>query len=250
MAMSKQSTTSSSLDREFSDGWMDHPFIDWLTANKHILLWGLVGLFAALLISYRYLSVSNLNAENDFMQAEIAFQKIKQETGTDSTAIASRLQELTAIMARHPELHAKYDGSLAQMLLIQDQVSEAKALAQSTFKRVRPDQLTPYEEYAKTSLLIAEGLYAEALQHSLQLQTQLQEQPSTSGTTLPIYNLVRLALLYQQLGQKHEELAAWDALLQQTEDQVQTVLTTYQLFQVGHTSLGHYIAERKKTLEG
>ncbi len=244
MAMSKQSTPSS-LDREFSDGWMDHPFIDWLTANKQILLWGLVGLFAALLISYRYLSVRNLNAENDFMQAEMAFQKIQQ--GTDS-ATTARLQELTTIMARHPELHAKYDGALAQMLLIQGQIPEAKALAQSTFKRVRPDQLAPYEEYAKTSLLIGEGLYAEALQHSLQLQTQLQEQPAAASTILPVYNLVRLALLYQQLGQKHEESAAWDALLQYTEDQVQTVLTTYQLFQVGHTSLGHYIAERKQAL--
>lgn len=244
--MSKQSTTSSSLDSEFSDGWMDHPFIDWLTANKQILLWGLVGLFAALLISYRYLSVSNLNAESDFMQAEITFQQIQQ--GTDPAATASRLQELTTLMARHPELHAKYDGSLAQMLLIQGQIPEAKALAQSTFKRVRPDQLAPYEEYAKTSLLIGEGLYAEALQHSLQLQTQLQEQPATASVTLPIYNLVRLAFLYQQLGQKHEELATWDALMQQTEDQVQTVLTTYQLFQIGHTSLGHYIAERKEAL--
>lgn len=245
--MSKQSTAHSSLDRELSDGWMDHPFIDWLIANKQVILWALIGLFATLLISYRYLSARSLHAESDFMQAEIVFQQIEQ--GTDPSATTSRLQELATFMSRYPELQAKYDGSLAQILLIQGRVAEAKAFAQSTFKRVRPDQLAPYEEYAKTSLLIAEGLYTEALQHTLQLQAQLKEKPETASTTLPLYNLVRLAFLYQQLGQKQEESAAWDALLKQTEDQIETVLTVNQLFQAGHTSLGYYITERKKALE-
>lgn len=246
--MSKQ-TIPSLNSRSFSEEWMDHPWVEWLSSNKQVVLWGLVGLFAVLLLSYRLLSVQTLNAEHDFFQAQNAFNQL-QQMPQNQVASSTAFQDLKEIMAKHPELHAKYDGALAQLMLIENNLPEAKAFAQSTFERVRPDQLGLYENYAKTSLLIGEGKYPEALQGAFLLQAQLDKKldKTSADQTLYTFNLLRLASLYQQLGHEQEELATWDTLLNWTEGNVQAVLTTYELFKDGRASLGQYIDQRKKTL--
>lgn len=224
---------------------MDHPLVEWISTNRKVLLWGLLGLFAALILSYRLISARTLNAETDYFRAEIAFQEL-QKTPNNKEKSASYIKELTAIMERRPELHAKYDGALAQYFIIENQPEEAEKFARSTFKRIKPDQLQLFESYANASLLITQGLYQEALQNSLQLQTQLAENSSEiSKETLKIYNLLRLAILHQQLGQKEQELAAWEILLNQAEKNTDAFIPIYQLFKTGQTSLGQYIDERK-----
>lgn len=243
--MNKHSTSSPFNSQDFSDGWMDHPLVEWISTNRKVLLWGLLGLFAALILSYRLISARTLNAETDYFRAEIAFQEL-QKTPNNKEKSASYIKELTAIMERRPELHAKYDGALAQYFIIENQPEEAEKFARSTFKRIKPDQLQLFESYANASLLITQGLYQEALQNSLQLQTQLAENSSEiSKETLKIYNLLRLAILHQQLGQKEQELAAWEILLNQAEKNTDAFIPIYQLFKTGQTSLGQYIDERK-----
>ncbi|MBA2368541.1 MAG: hypothetical protein H0V82_05915 [Candidatus Protochlamydia sp.] len=243
--MNKHSTSSPFNSQDFSDGWMDHPLVEWISTNRKILLWGLLGLFAAIFLSYRLISARTLKAESDYFRAEIAFQEL-QKTIQNKEKSAAYVNELTSIMERRPELHAKYDGALAQYFIIENQPEAAEKFARSTFSRIKPDQLKLFESYANTSLLITQGLYQEALQRSMQLQTQLAviSQDKFKGT-LEIYNLLRVAILHQQLGQKEDELAAWETLLAQAEENTDTFLPIYQSFKSGQTTLGQYIDERK-----
>ncbi|WP_075883718.1 tetratricopeptide repeat protein [Candidatus Protochlamydia sp. W-9] len=242
--MNKKTTFSPFQSPSLSDDWVDHPLILWISDRKHFFLWGLLGLFAALLFIYRFLSLQTLNAENDFIQAANAFQQIEQNTSS-SDIKKTHIQELLAIMARHPELHAKYDGVLAQYFIIQNQPSEAKQLAKSTFERVKPDQLNLYVNYAKTSLLISEGSYKEALMQANDLQKQLSLIPE--NVVLSVYNLIRLALLHEQLNQASEAVAIWDQLiaLNRNKDFSEAELITTKLFQAGQINLEQFVEGRK-----
>ena len=243
--MNKHSTSSPFNSQDFSDGWMDHPFVEWISSNRKVLLWGLLGVFAALILSYRLISVRTLNAESDYFRAENTFQEI-QKNPENKEKNAQNLKELTLIMERRPELHAKYDGALAQYFIIENQPEEAEKFARSTFKRIKSDQLQLFESYANSSLLISKVLYQEALENSLKLQTRLSENSSEiSKETLKIYNLLRLAVLHQQIGQKEQELAAWDRLLAQAEENSEAFLPVYKLFTSGQASLGQYIDARR-----
>ncbi|WP_154017811.1 hypothetical protein [Candidatus Protochlamydia phocaeensis] len=247
--MTKQSIGSPQLNSsDFSEGWMDHPFVEWLSAYKQYLIGGCVGLFALLVLAYRLLSTQTLQAEKDFFQAQADFLQFQQNQ--DPSANPTLLKELKDIMARHPELHAKYDGALAQTLLIEGNPSEAKPFAQSSFQRTRPDRLEFYQDYAKTSLLIGEGLYSDALAQAKQLKDKMDQQTDSEafGQTLYTFNLIRLAMLYQQLNQSQQESEAWAALQNQAEKHLVDVLPVYQLFKTGQTSLNHYIDERKQAL--
>jgi hypothetical protein len=150
-------------------------------------------------------------------------------------------------MSRHPELHAKYDGALAQYFIIHNQIAEAKPLAEATFKRVKPDQLNLYESYAKATLLISEGSYQQALLATNELQKQLASQPQQTDMILSVYNLIRSALLHEQLNQTNEAATRWDILLNQSQQNPEIALITAQLFQTGQMNLEQFIKGRKAT---
>ena len=141
--MTKHSTSSSFNSQDFLEEWLEHPAIEWISANRKTLLWSLFSLFAVLILAYRVLAWQNTRSEEDYFRANFLFQEIQNSSSkNDKTA---PLQELAAIMQRRPELQAKYDGSLAQMLIIENSPSQAIEFAKPTFKRVRPDRLYPFE---------------------------------------------------------------------------------------------------------
>src|SRR5262249_36112881 len=148
----------------FDEDWASHPAIEWLSAHKNLLLWAVVGLIVALIVASRLVTWRHLDAEKDFFQAQTAFTQFEQAAGntTDGTAAAD-LEQLQAIMQRHPELKAKYEGALAQTLLVIGQVPQAQTYIEDTFKRTRSDHLQLYQNYTKASVLINQGQYADAL---------------------------------------------------------------------------------------
>lgn len=240
--MSKQSKNPIIQTVNFSDSWTDGPFVEWIANYKKILALGGVALFAGLIIAFRLLTVSNLNTEGDYFRAQAIFSKFQEDYADNK----EDLNELEAIIRRHPELQAKYDGPIAQTLLIEGDIPKAKVFADLTFNRTRADHLALFEEYAKTSLIIGEGNYSEGLQQASQLKAKMESSENNlTHSTLYAFNLIRLALLNQQLGLKDAELEAW-AAVQNLGENSKDAMTAVGLFNAGNASLNQYILQRKE----
>lgn len=247
--MTKSSPSQKNHDIKFQDDWTSHPAIEWITANKSIFIWIFCGLIAALLLASRLITWRTLDAEKDLFQAQTSFTQFEEAAtspGKEEEATAS-LQELRVIMNRHPELQAKYDGALAQTLLVTGEISEAEGYINAIFNRTNNDQLSLYRLYTQGSVLVAQALFSEALQNAQQLKSNLEQLGKERMPTLYLFNLVRLGLLYQQTGDGSNELKAWKELQNQDLDS-KALLALGQAFQVGAVSLDQYIQERNKNL--
>jgi tetratricopeptide (TPR) repeat protein len=250
--MGKTSRPSSLNIIDASDEWTSHPAVEWLSANKQIILWGFLALLLLLIGAYRFISHSNHQAENDYYRAETVFAQFQKETfGGNEESAAASLKELEAIIERHPELKAKYEGQLAQDLLIAGKAVQATPLAEEVFKRTLADAIQLYQDYSVATLLISENQYEKALQQTQQLQQHLSQFVNEkSFENLFAYNFLRLAMLHQQLGHSEEELKVWETI-ESLPINLKNVLesTQGQTFNQGKGSLADYINQRKKALK-
>ena len=246
--MTKTSKMSTLKNLDLADDWTSHPAAEWLMSHKQIFLWGFIGLLVLLIAASRFAVMRTVNAEKDFFQAQAAFTQFQKEgASSDHSAALGELEQLDAIMKSHPEIQPKYEGPLAQTLLISGNIPQARQFADDIFKRTQPDYLQLYQDYTRTSLLIGEGRYEEALPQALQLKETLDKQEFSENPILYIYNLIRLGMIYQQTGQPKEELNAWDQLESQP-GRLEAVLAANKTLRIGQTSLKEYIEQRRKAL--
>ncbi len=240
---------------------------EWLARYGKTIIYGLVAFVAILILVYRLSTGHAVKAEQEYFQAANDYALFTQEGPTkDSPNTNDAFQRLLTIMARHPELHAAYDGALAQTLLNRGQLAEAKPLAIATLERTKSDDLPMYSQYASASLLISEERYQEALDKSQALQQQMIEtigrqpvaQERSFGDELFAFNLLRIAMLEQQLGDTQAELKTWHiwkqyAALEAAKDlpakvDAQAFRTVIQQLAIGTLALPDYIAYREKVL--
>lgn len=222
-----------------------HPMLEWFSTNKKFLLWGFLGLLILLFTVHRLVAVKTVNAEKDFFHAQTIFTKLQKEAfSSASNAVLADTDQLEVIMKRHPEIKPKYDGFLAETLLMTGNVAQSEKLAEDVFERVQLEDLQFYKEFSRISFLIGNRQYAEALQPTEQLKLALDQLEKTRPV-LYTFNLIRLALLYQQLGQIQEEMSAWNELQLQIASS-EAFSEINHLFKVGQASLNQYIEERKE----
>ena len=244
--MNKTSPLGKNL--HLDEDWLNHPAIEWLSSHKKMILSIFLGLLFLLILAYRFTAIRTLNAEKDFFQAETIFNRLQQTKAfSQDPSSTSELEQLIGIMQRYPELKAKYEGPLAQTLLINGLFSPAQQFADDIFKRTQSNHLQPYQSFSQITFLIDEGQYSDALQQSIQLKSTLDQLGEQIHPLLSTFNLIRLAILYQKTGQQEEERQAWEQLENQPESLKKT-LATNQLFKSGQVSLENYIEERKKAL--
>lgn len=225
---------------DFDQDWMSHPIVEWLSSHKKLLLGSFFAVLIVLIVTYRLLAIRTLNAETDFFQAQTLFTKF-QQAEVPSQDASSELKQLDVLMQRYPELKPKYEGSLAQTLLISGQASQARTFADDIFQRTESDRLQPYQYYSHISLLIAAGNYSEALQKSEQLKLAL-EKSTEDLSFLYFFNLIRLAMLYQEAGEGEKEWKTWEQVMQPKYENLRTAAN--QVLQLGQASLNQYIEER------
>ena len=254
--MNKSSPTPSLNHPPLDEDWSSHPAVEWLFARKNLFLGVFLFLIAILLIASRLISWRTQEAEKDFFQAQTNFTQFEQDAATPHSSIATtNLEQLQEIMKRHPELKAKYEGSLAQTLLITKETALAQPFIDDIFTRTQPDHLELYKNYTQTSLLIGQGKYGDALQNAIQLKSTLDQQQNqqenqqekSKNSVLYFFNLVRMAILYEQLGQPQEELKTWNEIQNQM-GRSPVLLSANGAYQVGNVSLEQYIEERKHSL--
>ena len=197
---------------ELSDSMADHPAVQWISQNGKMLLYALLGLIAcALLISK--LTNRNGGTVADYTAAETAYNKFVKES--DPTVRTQEFEKLSTLLKKYPELLPKYEGQLAQLLLLRGNLPLASQYAQGTIKRTAVDHLEPFNKYTKTTLLIGDKNWEGALKEAQDLKIQLEKAPIEEvdvrefGQTLYLYNLIRIAMMQQALGKIGEEQKTW-----------------------------------------
>lgn len=253
--MKKQHTSQINATLETFDmpeSWMENRLIQWLMQYGRYILFALLGLIAAAGILYRWNAKGNQQAEVDFLNAEKYFATFQGsgKAGKEAIPLAERddaLQHLRKILQRHPELHAKYDGLIAQTLLVRNDVNGAKEFADLAIARTASENSPFYTDYAQTTLIIASGQYEEALNHSLALDKLMEEGTANSeiqsfGNPLFALNFLRIGILQQQLGLSNEERATWQKWQELKENNA--LFASWNQIAEGQISLANYIETR------
>lgn len=236
------------LQSSFSDMLAEHPLIHWISDNGRTLSYLLLGSLCFIYFLYHLLGGSTSYPEKDFFQANRDLTNLQSEPNSNERQKA--LESLTRLLKKHPELQAEYDGIIAQDLLNHGEVQGALPYAQRNLDRVRGDHVTLYINYAKTTLLMGNKSYDDALKQALDLKQQILDYRketglATSGQLLYAFNLLRLATLSQQMENKTLELTSWQEL-QSLDFKILEAIGP--VFQEGHLTLQDYIRMRMKAL--
>lgn len=205
----------------WSEQIQQHSSFQWIVNYGSYLMIAAIILIAILLFFYRTSDQYSATAESDYMTAAQNFSRFQKEVaqGANREVVEGKnFKELRQVINRRPELHAKYDGAMAQLLILLGASDLAEEYAQLALARTSADALPDYSDYSQATLLIVQEKPAEALAQAQNLkerlleQTSLQEESRNFGDLLYGYNLLRLALLHQQQGNREEEYAYWNEL--------------------------------------
>lgn len=197
-------------------------------------------LIVILAVTLRISSSKQSKGELDFSKAALLSSQLNGNPET--------VEQLRALIKRHPELKSKYQGMLAHSELKTDPDPTVVELAEglinsNTLYEEHPD-LLPLKEFSTISLAITDGQLDQALERSLRLQRTLEEEDRLDY--LLTLNTLRIASLYRQTQNETEEEAWLSQLQQQLIKQPQQISVH---FQAGSLSLRDYIQQRKEQLQ-
>ena len=234
----------------FAEVLEESNFVHWCLENGRILILGFLSVIAMFLVGYRVSYGSMMKSEINYINAENNYQRfISEKNETQGQEI---LTNLSAIMANHPELYAKYDGHIAQKLIIEGNISESLPYANRAIDRTEAENAPLYSDYSKTAILIAEKKYEEALKNALDLKQLLLKNEFVMSIESPegilfAFNLLRIGMLQQQLKLESAELATWNEwkAAKISNEAFQKLANN---FNVGQINLTNYIEAREQTL--
>lgn len=192
---------------------------EWISGHSKLILISFLTLIALSFCIYLVQSSLGGGSRLGRLETERAFQSW---ISSDSSG-AAEWKELEKPLHRYPDLEAKFGAQIAQKLLAMGDIKKGEAYAKAVLKRAA-DLNTPfYSAFSNNTLAIASGKYREALAASEALKIQMLQDDAfwegrdkivRSGAALYAYNLLRIAMLYQRLGEKEAELQAWEELVQ------------------------------------
>ncbi len=234
----------------FAEILEENNFVHWFLENGKVLILGFLIVIAMFLVGYRITYGSMMKSEVNYINAENNYQRFMSEKS--ETKSQEALMNLSAIMSNYPELYAKYDGLIAQKLIVEGNISESLPFANRAIDRTQSENTPLYSEYSKTALLIAEKKYEEALKNALELKQQLLKNEFVMSIESPegilfAFNLLRIGMLQQQMKLESAELATWNEwkAAKISNEAFQKLANN---FNVGQINLTNYIDAREKTL--
>lgn len=240
----------------------DNAFLQWVTDHGKTLIYVFLALLAFIFLFFRLTSGSKSKAESDYFNASNDFALFQRLSSEDNRAGAQEaLERLAAIIQSHPELHAQYDGIIAQTLINQGNNIEAKRYSISTLKRISQDNLPYYEAYATNTLLISDKKYSDALAQAIDLKQKMiqivesakSETQNDFGSMLFALNLFRIGMLQQQMENRNEELKTWQEWDHYINSQKPISSVAFSILNQqiadGKITLADYIEQRQKFLK-
>lgn len=246
--MKKQETASAHSSGNYMNSAFleENPLIQWLSEKGIQLLWIFLGLLALFILIAFFYSGRERDSEGTYLKADREFIQF----ASPSITLEERQQsfdKLQAILEKYPELHAKYDGLIAQTFLIKGQSQEALSFADKALNRTKAEIAPFYSLFAENTLLISQGKYEEALNYSKSLQANLENTSVGEEETLKVFNLFRIGILQEKLNLKSEEKKTWSQLKEMLlQENFSLVLTP---FQEGAITLMDYIKAREAALK-
>lgn len=257
MKKNSQPDTTTFIDKpDLADTLEENASIKWIVDNASTIFFVSIGLIALLSLVYRFAFADFVKSEEDFITADTTYQQFQKAKEPEKKL--ELLSRLNTLINRHPELHAKYDGLIAQTLINQGSFAEALPFANLAIERTETENAPFYTSFAKSTLLIAESRYEDALTETAQLSSlltehlkkQKSEKHLSSVNVLFAYNLLRMGMLQQQLNLKDQELKTWTEWKRLANEannaDVFQKLNSY--FQDGKVNLNNYIETREKLL--
>ncbi len=182
----------------------EHKYLEFLRKHWSKLLLGFLAVASIAAWSERFFSANHIQSQQDFLIGNQIFERFQKG---EPLAVES-IETTEKILARHPELHPKYDPMLAMTYFAQRNPSKGLPYAKSTLEHVTKELPSHYKSFANTSLLIAEKKYPEAYEAAQSLHAQLKSNEANS--TLYVMNLLRLVSLEMEMGKQQSE--AWNEL--------------------------------------
>ncbi|MBS0615185.1 MAG: hypothetical protein JSR58_01365 [Verrucomicrobia bacterium] len=239
-------------------GFIKEQTIQWLKNHQYLFAAGCGALVILLFAAGRFLGWFQGGGAADFVSVDATYRK--WDGGKET------LSKLEKILRRHPELHVKYDGAIAQKLLSSSQSGLAQAYAHAAIKRM--GTFSPYyTDFSSASLLIAGGKLEDALAAAKKLKIQMENDEAfwqkrspivSHGSILYAYNLVRIAALEKVAGSPEGELTAWHELKKNAgwdlaapstkASDAEAYLLVAQNFQLKDVTLRDYIRHREAVL--
>jgi len=214
-----------------------HPWIHWIVERRVGLSYAFFGVILALLLLFRFAGFRKDHAAQDFISADYQLQKLMQGEGDEQK---DSLDALKTLVQKHQSLQAKLDGPIAQSLIAIEEIEEARPFVERAIPFLEQSDAAHFSTFSTLSLLVAEGKYEEALSKSQAFQNTLESEPK-----LKLYNLVRMALLEEALGQDASKTfeALKQALIGQKQEAIDPLLD---LFHGSNLSLIDFIEESTK----
>jgi hypothetical protein len=248
----------------------ENPLLELLTTYGPKIAYTLIGLLIVGFLLFRFTADKKTEALTDYLNAQTYFDRFKSSPVSQDLASNESYTQLLMIMDRHPELHAKYDGILSQILLARGDIQQAQTFAERTFNRVNAAIAPDYVQFSQSTLDIAKGDAKTAYANAQTLKQQMDADITASGETAngtnfgPVlygFNELRLAFLAQNGNAAATELAALNRLnklLKEASDPAK--MNVNSLTQNGHRALMahlrsgsinlfNYIDYRKKNLK-
>lgn len=187
-----------------------HFFTEWVQKNGKWILYGVFGAIALIFFFTQFIEKREAEKRDAFIQADQEALHYQQDQSDDA------LLSLQKLVLTYPALEQKYDAFLAQAWLTKENVSSAQPFAESALKQTKNDHLPLYREFAKTSLLIAQGQEETSLKQALALKEellQLAKKGQPQADILYTFNLLRIVTLQRELGYEKEAASSLQELL-------------------------------------
>ncbi len=224
----------------------ENPWIQWISENGRNLLILFLILISLFFVVFQISSNRTTKSELNFINAENDYQRFIAET--NPAKAQEILTKLNSILTAYPELKPKYDGLIAEKLIIEGNLLPNLEMATSAIERTKSENAPFYTDYSETTLLIAQKKYEEALKKSLALNEALiLNLKSEPETLLMPFNLLRIGTLQQLLGLQAEELKTWNEWNLKGDNQSFKNLVNQ--FNIEKVSLTNYIETREKFLK-
>lgn len=173
------------------------------------IMGGVLLLFLVYQLFHRFQGTSR----TDYIEANSLFNEWFSAPKADKDSF----QKLEKVISRHPELETKFGALIAERCLQLNDKTSAKKHALAAIKRTGSSSY--YEQFAKTSLQIADGKTKDALSASKGLKLEMEEDTAfwekqdslvRHGSLLYAFNLLRIAFLEKEAGTPITEMKAWE----------------------------------------
>ncbi len=179
---------------------------DWLVVNKRLVALMCAAALLLVIAGIWFLQARSSQRIRDFDTADILAQELQKnpkifDDKTSSIASDQDLATLKELDDKYSILQSRFDGLIAEEMLLRDKKDDLDPYAKRTIERLKMLGLNDFAEFSEVARLTGLQNYKEALKLALSLKAELSKQSGESHQyLLKAFLLLHIATLNQKLG--------------------------------------------------